>query len=116
VIAISDELLRRLLVFRDERNWKQFHTPKNLASALVVEASELLECFQWTRDTELERVMTDEREHIEDELADVAIVFAYLCHDLKVDVDAVVRRKVHKNAMKYPVELARGSSKKYDKL
>lgn len=113
---LSDELLGQLLKFRSERDWQQFHTVRNLSVSMVVEATELLECFQWARDSELGRIVVDERAHIEEELADVAILLAYLCCDLKVDIDAAVRRKVTTNAKKYPIDRARGSSKKYDKL
>lgn len=113
---LSDELLSQLLKFRDEREWQQFHTVRNLSASLVIEASELLECFQWARDSELGRVVVDERVHIEDELADVAILLAYLCSDLRVDIDDAVRRKIIKNAEKYPINRAKGSSRKYDKL
>ncbi len=113
---IDQELLQELLQFRRDRDWEKFHTPRNVASALVVEAAELLECFQWASDSELHDLVARERGAIEDEIADIAILLSYLCADLNVDVDFVVRRKLGKNAAKYPTELARGSAKKYDKL
>lgn len=113
---VSDELIRELLAFRTERNWEQFHTPRNLAASLTIEAGELLECFQWARDQEIDEIVERDRERIEDELADVAILMAYLCTDMDVDLDAAVRRKLKKNAEKYPAHLSRGNAKKYDRL
>lgn len=116
MLVITDEIVQQLLEFRQVREWKQFHTPKNLAASLVIEASELLECFQWARDAELPDLVVREREHIEDELADVAILLTYLCVDVGVDIGSAMKRKIRKNGEKYPVELARGSAKKYDRL
>lgn len=116
MFSISEQLLTGLLEFREARDWGQFHTPRNLAASLVIEASELLECFQWAHDDDLERIVTEDREPIEDELADVAILLSYLCVDLNVDLETAVRRKMAKNELKYPVDQARGTSKKYDKL
>jgi dCTP diphosphatase len=113
---LNDELLAELIDFRRLRDWEQFHTPRNLAASLVIEASELLECFQWAKDSELNSLVIAERERIEDEIADVAILLSYMCFDLGVDVNYVVKRKMQKNGDKYPVESARGNSKKYDKL
>ena len=116
MLATSDELVGELLQFRRERDWEQFHTPRNLAASLAIEASELLECFQWARDEELDDIVTRDRERIEDELADLAIVMSYLCVDLRVDLGSAIRRKLKKNAEKYPVHLARGNARKYDRL
>lgn len=114
--VVSKEILDELLVFREMRDWEKFHTPKNLSIALSVEASELLECFQWAKDAELEDIVIRERDAIEDEIADIAILLSYLCHDLKVDLDRAVGLKVEKNRQKYPTRLARGVATKYDKL
>lgn len=116
MLAITDEVVQQLLEFRKARDWEQFHTPKNLAASLVIEASELLECFQWARDEELGDLVVREREHIEDELADVAILFTYLCVDMNVDISSAMARKIEKNGKKYPAQLARGNARKYDKL
>lgn len=115
-MSITDETLQQLLEFRQTRDWEQFHTPKNLASALVIEASELLECFQWAKENDLEKLVEREREHIEDEIADVAILMNYLCVDMNIDLDTAVRRKAQKNRHKYPVHLSKGNSRKYDQL
>lgn len=116
MMIIADETVQQLLEFRRKRNWEQFHTPRNLASALVIEASELLECFQWAKDGELDKIVDREREHIEDEIADVAILLNYLCVEMDVDLDSAVRRKIRKNGLKYPVQLSKGNSRKYDRL
>lgn len=73
-MMLTRDLLEALLKFRQEREWERFHTPKNLSAAIVVEAAELLECFQWTADSDLETLLTDEREAIEHEVADIAIL------------------------------------------
>lgn len=114
--ATDKVLLQQLLRFRREREWEQFHTPKNLAIALTVEAAELLECFQWTKDADIADLIDNRRADIEDEIADVAIVLSLLCNDIGVDIESAVRRKLHKNELKYPVHLARGNAEKYDKL
>ncbi|MBU2850023.1 nucleotide pyrophosphohydrolase [Acidithiobacillus ferrivorans] len=114
--AITDEVVQKLLEFREVRDWAQFHTPRNLAASLVIEASELLECFRWARDDELDGIVVRERAHIEDELADVAILLTYLCIDMRVDINSAMKRKIQKNDEKYPVQLARGSAKKYDEF
>jgi NTP pyrophosphatase (non-canonical NTP hydrolase) len=113
---VSEGLLAQLLAFRGDRHWEQFHTPKNLAAALSVEAAELLECFQWTRDADLEDLVRRERASIEDEVADIAILLSYLCHDLSIDLDSAVRSKLDKNRQKYPLQLARDKATKYDRL
>ncbi len=112
---INETVLEKVLEFRRRRNWKQFHTPKELAAALTIEAGELLETFQWKTDEEVSRLLnSSSRERVVDEIADVAIVLSYLCHDLKVDVDAAVLSKLRKNEAKYPIEKSYGNAKKYD--
>jgi len=115
-MMLARELLEALLKFRQEREWERFHTPKNLSAAIVVEAAELLECFQWTADSDLETLVTDEREAIEHEVADIAILISYFCNDLDIDLDEAVQRKLELNRSKYPVKVARGTAKKYDRL
>ena len=113
---VEKNILDQLLAFRKERDWEQFHTPKNLSAALSVEIAELLECFQWAKDSELSELVVHERTAIEEEVADIAILLCYLCHDLNIELDKVVRSKIEKNRLKYPVSLARGTAKKYDRL
>lgn len=115
-MPVSDELLSKLLAFRAERDWEQFHTPKNLSAAICVEAAELLEQFQWTKESELEELVCRERNAIECEIADIAILLTYLCHDLNICLPDVVSRKLELNREKYPIEKARGTAKKYDRL
>lgn len=112
---INESVMTALLEFRRKRNWEQFHKPKELASALTIEASELQEIFQWKTDEEVITLLNGpSRERVHDEIADVAIVLSYLCHDMDIDLDAAVRSKLKKNEAKYPVEKAYGNAKKYD--
>ena len=111
---VGTALMRDLLEFRTKRNWEQFHKPKELAVSLSVEAGELLEIFQWKGEEEIERLITHSKERIQDEIADVAIILSYLCHDLGIDLNAAVRLKLEKNEEKYPVNKAFGNSRKYD--
>ncbi|MCC7052484.1 MAG: nucleotide pyrophosphohydrolase [Gemmatimonadaceae bacterium] len=113
--VLSPETLQALLHFRRERDWEQFHSPRNLAIAIAVEAGELLEQFQWMKDGE-SRPTAAQRDALELEMADVAILLSYLAADLDVDLDAAVRRKLAVNAGRYPVAKARGSAVKYDAL
>lgn len=110
-------ITQALLAFRDQRDWGQFHTPKDLAISLSLEASELLECFQWKDNKAVEAMLKGETpEEIKDELADVASYLLLLCAELDVDLMEAVEKKMHKNALKYPVEKAKGHARKYDKL
>lgn len=115
-MVIERELLAQLLAFREERDWEQFHTPKNLSTALCIEAAELLEKFQWAKDSELADLVEREREEIEHEVADVAIFLSYFCHDLNISLSDVVRRKLELNRSKYPADKSRGTATKYDRL
>ena len=109
-------LLDQLIAFRDERDWEQFHTPKNLASALVVEASELLSIFQWTPDSGLHARCAEKREEIEREVADIYIYLLFLAHALGIDLDEAAEKKMALNAEHYPADRARGNAKKYTEL
>ena len=111
-----EELKNRLRVFADERDWHQFHTPKNLSMALAVEASELLEIFQWYTPEQSSTPEPGVRKHIEEEVADILNYLIRLCDQLDIDPLEVAARKIEANAEKYPIEKARGSSAKYDKL
>lgn len=113
---ISDMTLQRLLAFRKERDLEQFHTFKNLAISITLEAAELLEKVQWTPDPELRAVISARRNEISDEIADIAIYLAYMAHDLGLHIDDCVRAKLATNEEKYPVEKAKGRSDKYDRL
>jgi NTP pyrophosphatase (non-canonical NTP hydrolase) len=112
---INDELLSELIKFRKDRDWEQFHKPKDLAISLSVEASELLEWFQWRSDEEIQvQLESDRRSALEDEIADVAVYLTYLCHDLKIDLNQVIANKIIKNAKKYPIERVKGRADKYN--
>jgi len=112
----QNRLLEQLIAFRDERKWDQFHTPKNLASALVVEASELLSIFQWTPDPELDVRCVEKREEIEHEVADTYIYLLFLAYALGIDLDEAAKRKMALNAEHYPADRARGNVRKYTEL
>ena len=110
---MTGKTIEDVLKFRDDRNWKQFHNPKDLALSLSLEASELLELYQWKNGDEIYEV---DRERISEELADIlnyAILFA---DTLGLDMDEIIESKLRKNGAKYPVELARDSKKKYNEL
>lgn len=112
---IKPEVLAELIEFRKQRDWEQFHTPKDLAISLSIEASELLEWFQWRTDTEIsEQLKSDKRIALEDEIADVAVYLSYLCHDLDIDINQAIKNKMVKNAAKYPAEKVKGRADKYN--
>jgi dCTP diphosphatase len=112
LLDLRDQLRR----FAAERNWDQFHLPKNLAIALSVEAAELLENFQWLKEDDTSYLRDGKLEKVNEEMADVLLYLVRLADKLNVDlVDAAIR-KIKLNALKYPVDKARGSSKKYTDL
>lgn len=113
---LLEELRGALRRFAAERDWDRFHSPKNLAAALSVEASELLEHFQWLSEDESWTLEPAKREAVSQELADVLLYLVRLADRLDVDLAAAARRKLQLNAEKYPVERARGSHRKYTEL
>jgi len=112
------ELTAELLRFRDERDWAQFHTLRNLIVSLNLEAAELLELTQWKSDAEVATLPTDaaSREALADECADVLLYLLLVAERAGIDLEAAARAKLLKNARKYPVDKARGSSRKYTQL
>ena len=102
--------------FRDDRDWMQFHDPKNLAVSVTIEAAELLEHFQWKDKKEVEKYVKDNREEIADEISDIAMYLVELADNLGIDLVQAMHKKLEKNAKKYPVEKAKGVATKYDKL
>ena len=104
--------------FRDERDWSQFHTPKNLAAAIAVEAAELQEQFLWKTDKEIERNLKGgpTREAVVEEIADVLMFALLLADRLDIDVGKAIADKLAANELKYPVALARGNARKYTEL
>ena len=112
---LDQEVRELALAFRSERDWEQFHTPVNIAIALAVEAGELLAHFQWSSSDD-GALAGRKREGIEQEVADLVILLTYFAHDLNIDLNMAVRRKLALNAAKYPVALAKGSPRKYTEL
>lgn len=114
--ADMGEVLNRIREFRDERDWMQFHDPKNLAVSIAIEAAELLEHFQWKDKAQVEQHAAEHRDEIADEIADVAMYLFELADNLGIDLKSAMLAKLKKNERKYPVEKARGVSTKYTKL
>ena len=113
-----DELVKAVLAFRDERDWKQFHNPKDLAISITLEAAELLEHFQWKMAGEVEAFLAVEanRRRLGEEMADILILLVSLADAAGLDLLEAARAKLRENAAKYPVERVKGSAKKYDEL
>jgi dCTP diphosphatase len=111
-----ERLTAAVLRFRDERDWKQFHNPKDLALSLVLEAGELLEIFQWKDAQGVAQAAQARRDDLADELADVLAYTLLLASELGIDLAAALPAKLEKNARKYPVDKAKGSSSKYTEL
>lgn len=107
---------KRIREFRDARDWMQFHNPKNLAISVVLEASELLEHFQWKTPIESERHADAAKDQIADEIADVAVYLIELSDNLGIDLEQAILNKLDKNAAKYPEDKAKGNAKKYTEL
>ena len=110
------ELRSRLQRFVDERDWDQFHTPKNLAMALIAEAAELVEHFQWLTPEQSSTLPPQTRSEVELEIADVLLFLLRLCDKLEIDPVQAAHKKLELNAEKYPVDKVRGRATKYDKL
>lgn len=104
------DLQREALAFRDERDWAQFHNAKDLAAGLSIEASELLECFLW------KDAKSADPAKLREELADIIVYALLLAHEAQIDIPQAVRAKLALNALKYPVDKAKGRADKYDKL
>lgn len=111
-----DAIAEKIRAFRDARDWMQFHSPKNLACSIVLEAAELLEHFQWRTDEESLRHIETRRDDIEQEMADIAIYLIEMADNLGIDLIAAIHRKMDINERKYPVAKAKGSSAKYTEL
>ena len=108
-----EELRLRISEFARERDWDQFHSPKNLAMALIVEAAELVEQFQWLKQSESRALAGENSKAVEDELADILVYLVRIADQLDIDLLAAARRKISSNEAKYPADKVRGSSKKY---
>lgn len=106
---MKKETIERIRKFTKDRDWEQFHSPENLAKSIVIEAAELLECFQWSgADYDLQ--------HVKEELADVIVYSQNLLDKLNLEADEIVNMKMTINENKYPIEKSKGNSAKYDKL
>ena len=110
---MKQETIDMVLKFRDDRNWRQFHNPKDLAISVSLEASELLEIFQWSAD---DLVCENKREKIKEELADVLNYCILMADACGLDLDEIIQAKVKRNSENYPVELAFGNKAKYTEL
>lgn len=106
---MKEETLQRIRKFTSDRDWDQFHSPANLAKSIVIEAAELLECFQWDEEQY-------DLEAVKEELADVLVYSQNLLDKLGLDADEIINAKMAKNEAKYPIEKAKGKNTKYDKL
>ena len=111
-----ESIQKKILSFRNERDWAQFHDPKNLAEALSIEAGELLENFLWKTTEQSRNLTAEELKNVKEELADIFIFLTYLSEEYKIDLLAEVEKKIAMNEAKYPVEKAKGSNKKYTEL
>ena len=106
---MKQETIDRIRKFTEDRDWDQFHFPENLAKSIVIEAAELLECFQWSDEGY-------DLQHVKEELADVMVYSQNLLDKLGLDADEIINMKMTMNEAKYPVEKAKGKSEKYDQL
>ncbi len=111
-----EQVIAKIRRFRDDRDWMQFHDPKNLAASISIEAAELLELFQWKTGEEATRYARANKERVSEEIADVAIYLIELADIVGIDLIDAIEDKLKKNAIKYPVEKARGVATKYSDL
>jgi len=111
-----DEVEKKAIAFRDARDWSQFHNPRTLATSISIESAELLEIFQWAKDSELDEIASEKRSRIGQELADIMIYIIMMAHDLNIDLEQAILDKMERNEEKYPVNKSRGKSSKYDEL
>ena len=109
-------ITEKIIQFRDAREWKQYHDPKNLYQALGIEAAELQEIFLWKTAEESRNLSEKDVSRVKEEIADVFIYLTYLCHEFDIDLFDATLKKIKKNGEKYPVEKAKGASKKYDEF
>ena len=108
-----DQLKMQLRQFAEDRDWDQFHSPKNLSMALIAEAAELVEHFQWLSEEQSRTLEQKKLEQVQEELADIQIYLIRIADKLNVDLLGAVNKKIEANAKKYPADKVRGSSKKY---
>ncbi|MGV3530909.1 MAG: nucleotide pyrophosphohydrolase [Chthoniobacteraceae bacterium] len=111
-----ENLTTEIRAFRDARDWMQFHAPKEMAVAIAAEAGELLQHFVWQSPEQSEQRARERKQEIGDEMADVALLLFEMADNLGVDLAAAMRAKLARNEVRYPVEKARGSNRKYSEL
>ncbi len=107
------KIIEKIKSFRDERDWMQFHDPKNMAVSIILEASELLEHFQWKTKEEVGEYIIQHRNEVQDEIADIALYLFELADNLNVNVIEAMEKKLAKNVKKYPIDKAKGNAQKY---
>lgn len=110
------EITKKIIEFRDARDWKKFHNPKDLALSLVLEASEVLEHFQWKSSEEVQKHIKEKKEELGEELADVLWYLLVLAHETDIDVKKALEKKLQKNQKRYAVEKVKGTHKKYTEI
>ena len=115
-MARFDSLIDELIKFRKERDWKKFHKPKDVAIAISIESSELMQEFLWKSDDEVQQFIEENKSTVADEIADIASYLFLLSKDLDIDLFEAVKSKLKKNAKKYPIEKCKGIATKYNKL
>lgn len=111
-----ESLTREICAFRDARDWRQFHNPKELAVAITAEAGELLQHFVWQSPEQSEQRVRERKAELESEMADVAILLLEMADNCGIDLAEAIRAKLARNEERYPVAKARGSNKKYNEL
>ena len=110
------KLTKLITKFRDDRDWKQFHNPKDMALSLILEATEVMEHFQWKNESEIEEYVNKNKNNIGEELADVLYWILLMSHDLKIDLKSALEKKMALSGKKYPINKSKGSHKKYTEL
>ena len=109
-------LIDRILEFRDLREWQQFHTARTLATSILIESSELMEVFQWVSDDELNEVVKERRDQISEEVSDILIYILLFAEEIGINLEEAVERKLDLNEKKYPIEKAKGNANKHNDL
>ena len=111
-----ETLKEKLLQFRNERDWEQFHDPKNLAEGITIESAELLENFLWKKAEQSRKLSKTEMQRVQEEIGDIFAFLIYLCHELEIDLFEATHQKIDLNHKKYPIEKSKGKSTKYKDL
>lgn len=115
-MATINDLTKQIIDFRDERDWKQFHNPKDMALSLVLEAAEVMEHFQWKSAEEMAEHLQNNKKDVADELADCMYWILLMAHDFNIDITTAIQQKLAETAKKYPIDKSKGSHKKYNQL